>query len=233
MSKLNKEILVSGCGISWSGQTKKTWVSVLKAVGAKIIDVGGPAVSNQWIINSAADYVLSESPAVVIIQLTSIGKLDVEVTTERVNELVTTDSIRNFTFKNIWPSSASLDHPAKQLWHKWLYSPALEITDIRIKLSLLKEFLKSKNIDFFVFLGYNIRPEHNLKNFLNLITLPEFVIYEDYMASDCFKKCQYKGNHVPELEYQIELATKINQICQLGADERLNKLQQQFKRLQK
>jgi hypothetical protein len=47
----NKKILISGCGFSFSKQERKTWVNVLKSVGVNIVDVGGPAVSNQWILN--------------------------------------------------------------------------------------------------------------------------------------------------------------------------------------
>ena len=66
----NKKVLVSGCGFSFGGQERKTWVNVLKSVGVNIVDVGGPAVSNQWILNQAFLKLLEdESINQVILQL--------------------------------------------------------------------------------------------------------------------------------------------------------------------
>ena len=109
MSKSDKKLLVSGCGITFSGQTSKTWVNILSVAGADIIDVGAPAVSNQWIINRAF-LQLEADPEIkkAIIQLTAIGKLDVEIDDERVKVLVEPDSIRDFTVDNVWPSSFSI-----------------------------------------------------------------------------------------------------------------------------
>ena len=44
-------ILISGCGISYSKQAKPTWVKVLQLCKLPIIDLGGPAVSNEYILN--------------------------------------------------------------------------------------------------------------------------------------------------------------------------------------
>ena len=112
MSLSNKKFLVSGCGFSWSGQERKTWVNILRAVGVDLVDVGGPAVSNQWIINRAFQQLLANQFDHVIIQLTSLGKLDVEINAER-QHLVNNDSLRNFVVDGIWPSSHSQEHPAK------------------------------------------------------------------------------------------------------------------------
>jgi len=35
--------------MSYSKQEKPSWVKVLKICGLNIVDVGGPAVSNEWI----------------------------------------------------------------------------------------------------------------------------------------------------------------------------------------
>jgi hypothetical protein len=45
------KILVSGCGITYSKQKVQTWPNIFRLLGCTIVDVGGPAVSNQWIIN--------------------------------------------------------------------------------------------------------------------------------------------------------------------------------------
>ena len=157
MSKSNKKILVSGCGISWSGQERPTWVKLFRLSSANIIDIGGPAVSNQWIINQTFLKLL-EDPEIktAIVQLTCIGKLDVEVDTDRINELVKPDSLRNFVYRGIWPSSASLDHPAKQLWYRWLYSPGLELEEVFCKLVLLKSWCQTNGVELTVVQGYKL-----------------------------------------------------------------------------
>ena len=51
------KILISGCGISFSG-IKPTWVKVLKLCGYDITDVSGPAISNQLITNQIIEKIL-------------------------------------------------------------------------------------------------------------------------------------------------------------------------------
>ena len=96
MSKLNKKFLISGCGLSFGGQERKTWVNIFRAAGVKLTDVGGPAVSNQWILNKAILALYDCQYDAVIIQLSGIGKLDVEINGERYNELVVNDPIKLF-----------------------------------------------------------------------------------------------------------------------------------------
>jgi hypothetical protein len=209
MSLLNKKILTSGCGISWGSQTKKTWVNVLKTVGANIVDVGGPAVSNQWILNRTINHVICHSDIDhVIVQLTGLGKLDVEVDEIRMTELVKTDSIRNFAINGVWPSSTSLDHPAKQLWHKWLSSPGLELQDITLKLVLLNHWCRSRSISLTVFQGYNLPWTQDQKLLLSSIvdTAAEPAV-PVYKKSHFYQWHDHVGqNTVPCLEYQFELA---------------------------
>ena len=135
------KILVSGCGITFSNQKLKTWPNILQLAGCTVIDVGGPAVSNQWIINKTF-LGLQKYPDVktAIVQLTTLGKLDVEVDLERIDALVKPDPLRNFIIdKNLqvksgnqientgtWPSSGSTHHESKKHWYKWLFSPALD-----------------------------------------------------------------------------------------------------------
>jgi hypothetical protein len=209
MSLSSKKILTSGCGVSWSQQTKKTWVNILKTVGAHVLDVGGPAVSNQWVLNQAIDHLIHHSDIDhVVIQLTGLGKLDVEVNDERLAELVETDTVRNFTIKGVWPSSASQDHPAKQLWTKWLFSPGLELQDLTNKLVLLDHWCRSRNISLTVFQGYNLPWTQNQKLLLSSIvdteTEPAVPVYK---KSHFYQWHDHVGqNTVPCLEYQFELA---------------------------
>lgn len=225
MSQLNKKILISGCGLSWGGQERKTWVNVFKASGLKLTDVGGPAVSNQWILNKTfLELHNNHAYDKVIIQLTSIKKLDVEINEERYQELVIPDKIRNFTYKDIWPSSASVDHVSKQLWEKYLYSPTLEIEDIYCKLLMLKEFCNSKNIELFVFQGYQIPWDDNQKNNLSsIISDIDDWLYREYPISEHFKFHDHT-NSVPCLSYQFVLAKKISKICKLNIENKINKM---------
>lgn len=224
MSSLNTKLLISGCGLSYSDQERKTWAKIFKVLGIKLQDVGGPAVSNQWILNKTFTALLDNDYDKVIVQLTSVGKLDVEVDEERINELVTNDSIRNFTYKGIWPSSASEEHPSKKLWAKWLFSPQLEIEDLFCKLVLLKNFCDTKNIQLYVFQGYPIPWTDKQKDYLqDLIIDIDSWLYKDYPDSEHYKFHDHT-NSVPSLSYQIVLARYIAQKCGIEIENKLHKL---------
>ena len=220
----DKKILISGCGISWSGQERKTWVNILKLTGLTVVDVGGPAVSNQWILNSTVEYILSNPVDYVIVQLSSIGKLDVEINTdERQQELVNKDSLRNFTVNGIWPSSVSVDHISKQHWQQWLLSPRLELQDIEVKLRLLKFYCDSKDIPLLVLKGYEL-PTNALDDIIyNPICLQDdYVNSSNYVYHDTSKQ-----NTVPCLEFQFEIAKLVDHALALGVTDRLEKILQQ------
>jgi hypothetical protein len=91
------KILVSGCGITYSKQKIKTWSNILQLTGCTIVDVGGPAVSNQWIINKTLlELQLQPDIKTAVVQLSSLGKLDVYVDQKRIDQLVIKDPLRNF-----------------------------------------------------------------------------------------------------------------------------------------
>lgn len=224
MSLLNKKLLISGCGLSYSGQERKTWVKIFKVLGIKLQDVGGPAVSNQWIINKALTELMNNDYDKVIVQLTAIGKLDVEVDQERIEELVVNDSIRNFTFKGIWPSSASEEHASKKLWARWLHSPTLEVEDLFCKLVLLKNFCDTKNIQLYLFQGYPIPWSEKQKDYLkNLIIDIDDWLYRAYPDSEHYQFHDH-SNSVPSLSYQIVLARYIAQKCGIDIENKIHKL---------
>ena len=213
MSLLNKKYLISGCGISWSGQERKTWVNICKAAGAKITDVGGPAVSNQWILNKTILETISNSYHGVVVQLTSLSKLDVEINDERFNELVANDSLRNFTYQGIWPSSSSDEHPSKKLYNKWLVSPGLEIEDIVCKLVLLKSYCDSKGISLHVLQGYPIPWTENQKLIIgSIVNNLDNDLYSSYRNSDHYQFHDH-SNSVPCLSYQFSLAQQVAENC--------------------
>ena len=164
-------ILISGCGYSFSKQERKTWVNVLQSSGIKVTDVGGPAVSNQYILNKTIVELQNNKYDFVLIQLTSIGKLDVTVNQERIAELVETDSLRNFTWNGIWPSSHSDDHVSKKLYNHWLVSPELEVEDIFCKLLLLNKLYKN----IFVLQAYDIPWRHSDDEIKSMFDLLSFI----------------------------------------------------------
>jgi hypothetical protein len=227
----NKKILTSGCGVSWSGQVKKTWINILKTVGADIVDVGGPAVSNQWILNRVIDYLIHYSDiSHVVIQLTSLDKLDVEVDAERMAELVEPDTARNFTIHGVWPSSGSLDHPAKQLWAKWLSSPGLEMQDITNKLVLLDHWCRTHNVVLTVFQGYDLSWTADQK--LMLSSILDTGVEPAAMAYVNSQYYQWHDHHnqntVPCLEYQFDLALSMAQKLDQTAADRVKQLRDQY-----
>lgn len=225
MFKYDNKILVSGCGISFSGQDAKTWVNILSLTGMDIVDVGAPAVSNQWILNRAFMQ-LETDPEIkqVIVQLTAIGKLDVEVNADRIRVLVAPDSVRNFTVDDIWPSSFSCEHESKRLWQQWLYSPSLEKQDVVCKLKLLKHWCDTQKIRLLVVQGYDMKWNATEKEQLSdIIQNIEYNIIEDYKNTEWHK--QNPQADVPVLEYQIKLAKTIAESFCPDLEPHLEKIQ--------
>lgn len=210
MSESNRKILVSGCGMSWSGQQRRTWVHVLRTAGADITDVGGPAVSNQWIINKAIAEASQTRYSHIFIQLTNLGKLDVEVDEIRRKELVEPDSLRNFTHQDVWPSSTSQDHESKKLYYQWLYSPRLETEDIACKLRLLAIICQARGIVLIPFLGYAITWSAQDRRMLDDLVDLDDNCWDEYTASSHWANHDHTNkNTVPCIGYQIELAKTI------------------------
>ena len=228
MSSSNKKILVSGCGFSWSGQARKTWVNVLRAVGVNIIDVAGPAVSNQWIMNQTF-LQLREIDTVdhVVLQLTSIGKLDVEVDDQRKSELVDKDSIRNFVINGVWPSSHSAEHESKRLYNQWLFSPGLETQELFCKLLLLADWCQTRSIPLTVLQAYDIPWTDSQQSALDtiIVNLAD-PLSDQYRRSVYYQHHDYtEQNTVPCAHYQIELAATVATMVAPMVLDRIQKMQ--------
>lgn len=190
------KILTSGCGISFSGE-RPTWVKILKLCKLDIVDLSGPAISNYLILNQLIQEVQKNYYSHVICQLTSMGKLDVELT-ENNRFLMEQDTLRNFEFKGYWPSSTSTDHEYKKIYYKYLYSPTLEKQDIFYKVQHLEMLCANKNIPLFVVQGYDIG-------------FDDYNIYEHYKNHHTYKHHDFTNNNtVPCRQFQLELAKKIN-----------------------
>lgn len=177
------------------------------------MDVGGPAVSNQWVLNRACAAVMDNTDCTrAIVQLTGLGKLDVEISQDRMAELVLPDRQRNFVIDGIWPSSVSLEHESKKLWRQWLCSPRLEVQDIQIKARLLADFCQNRNIELILIQGYPVEwSSYQAHCMLDLIDNPDQAWYEHYKASDRYQHHDHSAsNTVPELGWQLEHAQKMS-----------------------
>ncbi len=220
------KILISGCGMSWSSQERPTWVNVLKLCGVDIEDRAGPAISNQLILNKMLESVMDNNYSQAICQLTSIKKLDVELINDERKALVENDTIRNFTCDGYWPSSVSEEHESKKLYYKYLYSPAIEQSDIVYKWMLLKKLCDEKNIKLHTVLGYKINWTH--KNWADKIdTNHNWQIWEDYTQGEYWKLHDHslgEKNTVPNKHFMIYLARKFNkEFLKLPIEDNLEK----------
>jgi len=240
MSLSDTKILVSGCGITFSNQKLKTWPNILQLAGCTVIDVGGPAVSNQWIINKTF-LGLQKYPDIktAIVQLTALRKLDVEVDQERINFLVKPDPLRNFIIDNdlqvksgnqienagTWPSSGSTYHESKKHWDKWLFSPALEKEDLYCKLMLLNSYCQQHHIGLQVYQGYDIKWSE--QQFLNLQKIIKNITsswYSEYLISSYYQQHDEQNqNSVPCIGYQIELAEIVGKELSDNVEKKLKK----------
>lgn len=226
MSQSRTKLLVSGCGITYTGQPARTWATILKLAGIEVTDVSGPAVSNQWIVNRAF-LQLQQDPEIkhVIIQLTALGKLDVEVDLARELALVKSDSKRNFVVDGVWPSSTSTEHPVKAQWRDLLFSPRLEQQDLEVKLTLLQAWCEQRDIQLLIVQGYDMQ-WHNREAMSKLIGQIDWNIMSDYQRTEWY--CTGAENDVPATEYQFELAINLAQQILPDCTDKLQEIYQRY-----
>lgn len=207
------KILISGCGMSWSRQERPTWVKVLRICGLDIDDRAGPAISNQLILNNMIQAVLENDYSQAVCQLTSTGKLDVEVNSDSRKQLMNNDSIRNFMHGKYWPSSLSEEHDSKKMYYEYLHSPTLEQQDIVFKWMLLQKLCAEKEIKLHTILGYNIDWMPDVQGQI-IKTDHNWSIWNDYTNGDYWKLHDHSlgdKNTVPNKHYMISLAKRINE----------------------
>ena len=189
------KVLVSGCGITFSGERP--------IAGGSLNDVSGPAIGNYTILNNLLEQLYTqEGFSHVICQLASMSKLDVELH-DNNRWLMEQDSIRNFEFQGYWPSSASMESEVKRHWKNYLYSPGMEEQDIIFKLLLLQDLCTIKKIPLLIVQGYPIKWTNPL---IKRIKISDYII-SSYLEEDHSPK-----NNVPMKEFQIKLAKKFNDI---------------------
>lgn len=226
MLQSKTKLLVSGCGITWTGQPARTWATVLKLTGIDVVDVSGPAVSNQWIVNRAF-LQLQQDPEIkhAIIQLTALGKLDVEVDVARELALVKSDSKRNFVIDGVWPSSTSVEHPAKAAWRELLFSPRLEQQDLEVKLTLLQAWCKTNGVKLLIVQGYEMH-WHNQDTMSQLIDRIDWNIMSDYQQTNWY--LADAEHDVPVIEYQFELAVDLAKRILPSITDKLQQVYQRY-----
>ena len=219
------KILTSGCGLSWSKQERPTWVNVLKLCGVDIDDQAGPAISNQLILNNMIESVMENDYDQAICQLTNTKKLDIELTNEERKKVAEQDTIRNFTYKNYWPSSTSAEHDSKKLYYKYLHSPTIEQSDIIYKWLLLKKLCNEKNIKLHTVLGYTI--EWTNQKYKLIDTNHDYCIWNDYILGEYYALHDHSlgmKNTVPNKYFHVYLARKFNNdFLDLPIEEKLDK----------
>ena len=219
------KILISGCGLSWSQQERPTWVKVLRICGVDIDDQAGPAISNQLILNNMIESVMDNDYRQAVCQLTSRMKLDVELTNDKRKEVAGQDSIRNFTYKNYWPSSHSAEHESKKLYYEYLHSPSMEESDIIYKWMLLKKLCDEKNIKLHTVLGYGISWKNGNSKVID--TDHDYCIWNDYTTGEYWKlhdHSQGEKNTVPNKHFHVYLARKFNNdFLKLDIEDKLQK----------
>ena len=214
-------ILTSGCGITFAQQGRPSWTKVLKVCGIEVIDAGGPAVSNEYILNNTIQHLNNlQSPIDhVVCQLTGLGKLDIDVqgiAYEHRKLLPQTDNIRNFTWDGLWPSSTSKISPIKKDYYKWIYSERLELQNIIIKLSLIEQICKNKKLPLTIIQGYFL-PWKNVDSdiytaMLDKLTFDKnFVIQDYYKTTKCYEYHDSRnGNNLPNKQFAVHFAKKMN-----------------------
>ena len=219
---MSDKLLVSGCGISWSGQKRRTYVNVLQSMGCNVVDVSGPGVSNQYIFNSAIK-AITQDPDInkVLIQTTFLGKLDVDITNqEQLDELVQADPVRNFKHNGIWPSSNSDFHESKRLYNKWLVSPRLEMDDLIGRMITFNSFCRQHGIQKILFVaGYPL----------------EFDKWQNGQLSNLyflqlFNHSDTQSGHTPPLDRHIDIAVTVSGFLDLDCHLKVGHAQRQYDR---
>jgi len=231
MSKSSKKVLVNGCGLTFGSEAIRAWPQVLAAVGADIVNLSAPAVSNQWIVDRTAEYLLTHRDIdAAVIQLTSINKLDVEICNNRLQDLIEPDSLRNFTWQGVWPSSVSAEHVSKQLYYEHLYSPMLLTKELAVKLALLNYWCQHSGIELLIYQGYAIPwTADDLDLVSGVIQNLDLPWATEYKSSNHYKNHNFSNsNTVPCQTWFVDRALHISQRLNLEVGQKVLKIQQHY-----
>jgi len=206
-------------------QERPTWTKVIKLCGVDVDDQAGPAISNQMILNNMIESVMENDYEQAVCQLTRTGKLDIELTNDHRKKVMEKDTIRNFTYKDHWPSSLSAEHESKKLYYEYLHSPRLEHSDIIYKWLLLQRLCADKGTTLHTLLGYNINWQNKRHTLIK--TDHSYDVNTDYKSGEYYQYHDHsvgEKNTVPNKYFQIYLAKKINsEMLKLPIQDKLEK----------
>jgi len=228
MSKL----ITSGCGISQREfKHYPIWVHFPTLTHKlKHISIGGPAVGNEYIGRTCKKHILENTDVdAVIIQWTSIGKLDLFVEDEDTLFQIKNFNLRNFVVdmdanvvdgRGFWASSSSDDNMLKELYNDIFRSRIYEHMRDLEQILDVQNLCELRNIPYYFFFGYSfdfdfIKETPELQYLYNNIKWNKFVtheaIYDTYKESEEFeldvfdKDPQYMS---PNSAFQIDFYIK-------------------------
>ena len=171
-------LLTAGCGISQiSFPHWPTWVKYPSIThNLTHINIGGPASGNEYIAHNI------DSPFI----------------SKNISDEIKTYNTRNFVLNDIgrvvdnapawWPSSVSGDNRIKGWINDNIYSKTYQLNKTLINIASVQKALEHNQIDYHMFLGYDIPLDNADKHGIDLgkfVTLKS--LYDDYYSSDWLK----------------------------------------------
>ena len=196
---VSNKLLTAGCGISQSSFPHwPTWVKYPEIThDLQHINVGGPASGNEFIAHNVIKNLDNIECAIIV--WTSFPKIDLYIESQETVDEIKTYDTRNFLLNDIgrvvenapawWPSSVSGGNRIKDWYYKNIYSNSHQIDKNLINIAAVQKALDSRNIDYYMFLGYDSPMEKASQYGIDLdkfVTLQS--MYDNYYSSDWQKK---------------------------------------------
>jgi len=189
------KLLTAGCGISQiSFPHWPTWVKYPSIThDLEHVNIGGPASGNEYIAHNVIKNLDDVDCAIIV--WTSYPKIDLYIESQDIVDEIKTYESRNFVLNKIgrvvqnapawWPSSVSGGNRIKDWINKNIFSDAYQVDKTLIQIAGVQKALENKNIDYHMFLGYNLPLDDagqygiNLERFVTLESM-----YDNYFSSD-------------------------------------------------
>ena len=189
------KLLTAGCGISQiSFPHWPTWVKYPSIThDLEHVNIGGPASGNEYIAHNVIKNLDDVDCAIIV--WTSYPKIDLYIESQDIVEEIQTYESRNFVLNKVgrvvknapawWPSSVSGGNRIKDWINKNIFSDTYQVDKTLIQIAGVQKALENKNIDYHMFLGYNLPLDKagqygiNLERFVTLESM-----YDNYFSSD-------------------------------------------------
>ena len=189
------KLLTAGCGISQiSFPHWPTWVKYPSIThDLEHVNIGGPASGNEYIAHNVIKNLDDVDCAIIV--WTSYPKIDLYIESQDIVDEIQTYESRNFVLNKVgrvvknapawWPSSVSGGNRIKDWINKNIYSDTYQVDKTLIQIAGVQKALENKNIDYHMFLGYNLPLDKagqygiNLERFVTLESM-----YDNYFSSD-------------------------------------------------